>query len=413
MTTPFLGRPTVAVIDAAALRENIMRVRAALAPEVALLAVVKADGYGHGARLVAPVFDDAGADWFGVATVEEGVELRETGVRKPILVLTGASGGDVSALREHHLSVAVLHREMARDLATAWLAAGSNGRRLPVHIKIDTGMGRIGVLPAELPALLAEIQRCGCFEVAGVFSHFANADRMDHEYSDYQLKIFRQALHTVEQAGERPRWVHLANSAATLTRPDTHFSLVRPGIALYGVAPAQLPGLPALRPAMRLVSKITQLKDVPSEFPVSYGQTFVTRRPSRLAIVPIGYADGYSRVLSNRAAVLVHGQRAPVIGAVCMDLTVVDVTDIGNVQVGDEVALWGSQGNSTITVAEVAAWHGSATHGSATHGSTTHGAAVRGSAPQPSLTEPSLTERWLTYEVVTRLGKRVPRVLQS
>jgi len=387
MTIPIAGRPTLAVIDAAALRANIMRVRAALAPEVALLAVVKADGYGHGARVVAPIFDAAGADWFGVATVEEGVELREVGVRKPILVLTGASGGDVKALREHQLSAAVLHREMARDLAAAWLAAGSNGRQLPVHIKIDTGMGRIGVLPGELPALLAEIQRCGCFEVAGVFSHFANADRVDHEYSDYQLKIFCQALNTVEQTGERPRWVHLANSAATLTRPDTHFSLVRPGIALYGVAPGHLPGLPALRPAMRLVTNIIQLKDVPSEFPVSYGQTFVTRRPSRLAVVPIGYADGYSRALSNRAAVLVHGQRAPVVGAVCMDLTIVDVTDIGGVQVGDEVVLWGSQGDATITVAEVAQWHASGTQGSVTHGS-------------------------VTYEVLTRLGKRVPRVLQ-
>jgi alanine racemase len=398
MTIPIVGRPTVAVIDAAALRENIMRVRAALAPEVALLAVVKADGYGHGAQLVAPIFDAAGADWFGVATVEEGIELRELGIRKPILVLTGATGADVEALREHQLSVAVLHREMARDLATAWLAARAESRRLSVHIKIDTGMGRIGVLPGELPALLGDIQRCGCFEVAGVFSHFANADRVDHEYSDYQLKIFSQALNTVEQTGERPRWVHLANSAATLTRPDTHFSLVRPGIALYGVSPGQLPGLPALCPAMRLVTKIIQLKDVPSEFPVSYGQTFVTRRPSRLAIVPIGYADGYSRALSNRAAVLVHGQRAPVVGAVCMDLTIVDVTDIGGVQLGDEVVLWGSQGNATITVTEVAEWHGSVTQGSAPHGSVAHGFATQGS---------------VTYEVLTRLGKRVRRVLQS
>jgi len=383
----------VAVIDATALRENILRVRAALAPAVSLLAVVKADGYGHGAKLVAPIFDAAGADWFGVATVEEGVELREAGIRKPILILTGASGGDVKAVRGYQFSVAVLHRDMARDLAQAWVAAESNGRRLPVHIKIDTGMGRLGVLPGELPALLAEIQRCGCLEIAGVFSHFANADKVDREYSDYQLQVFRQALHVVAQAGEQPRWVHLANSAATLTRPDTHFSLVRPGIALYGVAPERLPGLPSLRPAMRLVSKIIQLKEVPSEFPVSYGQAFVTRRPSLLAVVPIGYADGYSRALSNRAAVLVHGQRAPVVGAVCMDLTIVDVTEVDRVRIGDEVVLWGSQGNAAITVEEVAEWQGAPAQDPKAHGSGTLGS--------------------VTYEVLTRLGKRVPRVLES
>jgi alanine racemase len=373
MTTAAAGRPTFAAIDAAALRHNFALLRAAVAPGVGILAVVKANGYGHGAKLVAPILERAGADWLGVATVEEGVELRAAGVRKPILVLTGAAGMDVPVLLQHRLSVALLHRDMARDLAAA-----AGARRLPVHIKVDTGMGRIGVLPAELLELLHEVQRAAAFEVEGVFSHFANADSVDREYSDYQLRVFHQALETMAAAGERPRWVHLANSAATLARPDTHFSLVRPGIALYGVPPAPAQAAASLRPAMRLVSRIWQLKRMPSEFPVSYGQTFVTRRPSVIAVLPIGYADGYDRRLSNRGCVLVHGQRAPVVGAVCMDLTMVDVTDVNGVQVGDEVVLWGRQGSAEITVAEVAQWQGT-----------------------------------IAYEVLNRLGRRVPHVLEN
>jgi alanine racemase len=373
MTTPPTGRPTLAVIDAAALRANFALARSAVPSFVAVLAVVKADAYGHGAALVAPILEAAGADWFGVATVEEGIELRDSGVRKPILVLTGAAAGDVGALREHRLSVAILHREMARELARAL-----NGHRLGVHLKVDTGMGRIGVLPSELPALLEELRRTGSFTIEGVFSHFANADRVDQEYSDYQLKVFQGAVETLHAAGERPRWIHLANSAATLSRTDAYFTMVRPGIVLYGVAPAPTLRPAGLCPAMRLVTRIVQLKSVPSEFSVSYGQTFVTRRPSVVAVLPIGYADGYGRGLSNRASVLIRGQRAPVIGSVCMDLTMVDVTDVPGVRLGDEAVLWGQQHGAEISVAEVAEWQGS-----------------------------------ITYEVLTRLGKRVPRVLQQ
>lgn len=373
MTIPSAGRPTFAAIDASALRENFALLRAALPATTSILAVVKADGYGHRATLVAPILEGAGADWLGVATVEEGVEVRSAGVRTPILVLTGAGSGDVPALLEHRLSVAVLHREMVRDLASRL-----GTQRLPVHIKVDTGMGRLGVLPADVPALVDELQRAGCFEIEGIFSHFANADGVTRDYSDYQVRCFGQAIEALAAAGVRPRWMHIANSAATLSRADTHFSLVRPGIALYGVPPASTVAPKGLRPAMRLVTQIVQLKRVPSEFPVSYGQTFVTRRPSLLAVLPIGYADGYPRALSNRASVLVHGRRAPVVGAVCMDLTMVDVTDIEGAQLGDEVVLWGRQNGAEISVAEVADWQGS-----------------------------------ISYEVLTRLGKRVPRILQE
>lgn len=376
MTTPSAGRQTFAAVDAAALHQNLAAVRAGLPPSVALLAVVKANAYGHGAALVAPIFEAAGADYLGVATVEEGVELRAAGVRAPILVLTGAGRADLPALHEQRLSVAVLHREMARELASV-----GDAPPLRIHIKIDTGMGRIGVLPAELPALLEQLQRGGRFVIEGVFSHFANAESADRKYADYQLEVFRRAIAMLAAAGEQPRWVHLANSAATLSRPDTHFTMVRPGIMLYGVSPVAAAAAPAvaneLRPALRLVTHILQLKTVPSEFPVSYRQTFVTRRPSTIATLPIGYADGYSRKLSNRASVLIHGRRAPVIGAVCMDLTMVDVTDINGVELGDEVVLWGRQNGAEIGVAEVAAW-----------------------------------QETIAYEVLTGVGKRVPRILQ-
>lgn len=375
MTTPSFGRPTYAAVNAAALRQNFAVLRAAVGAKVAILAVVKAEAYGHGAALVAPILETAGADFLGVATVEEGVELRAAGIRKPILILTGITPGDLSAVHEHRLSAAVLHRQMVRELAAAAQPAP-----LPIHIKVDTGMGRIGVLPAELPGLLDDIRRAGTFVLEGVFSHFANADSVDRGYSDYQLSTFRQAVAALEAAGQRPRWVHIANSAAVWTRPDTHFSMVRPGIALYGISPvpAAAPSLThGLRPVMRLVTHILQLKAVPSEFPISYGQTFVTRRPSTIATLPIGYADGYSRTLSNRASVLVRGQRAPVVGRVCMDLTMADVTDVASVQLGDEVVLWGSQNGAAISVPEVAAW-----------------------------------QETIPYEVLTGVGKRVPRILE-
>jgi alanine racemase len=365
------GRPTVAYIDAAALRDNYGRLRERLPPGVSLLAVVKADGYGHGATLVTPLLAEAGADAFGVATVAEGVELREAGVTQPILVLAGAMGSDVQTALGFGLSIAVVDEHMARDLASA-VRSGT----LPVHLKLDSGMTRLGITLDALPGFLAAFAKLPQLKLEGVFSHFGDADSVTSPYAAHQQRVFWTQVEMVRAAGLRPRWIHLANSAATLTRPDSHWNLVRPGIVLYGVTPDCAPDF-HVRPVMHLRTRIWQLKTVPAETPVSYGQTFVTRRPSRIAILPIGYADGYDRSLSNRGEVLVHERRAPIIGRVCMDLTVVDVTDIPGTAVGDEVVLWGRQGNATVSVGEVAAWQDS-----------------------------------IPYEVLTRLGKRVPRVLQ-
>lgn len=365
-----MGRGTRALIDLAALRRNFAAVRSCVDSRVKMLVVVKADGYGHSAKLVAPALVEAGADWLGVATIEEGIELRSVGISKPILVLAGSGRGDVEALREHRLSAALLDVDMAHDLAST-----AKGWPIPVHIKIDSGMGRLGVRPEQLQQLLQTIQQLDCFRVEGVFSHFGNADRVDRAFSDSQVATFSSAVATIREMGLAPEWIHLANSAATIARPQAHFSMVRPGIVLYGVAPSGTVSPVPLQPVMRVESRILQVKSLPAGVPVSYGQTYTTQRQTRCAVVPIGYADGYARAHSNRAFMLVRGRRVPVIGAVCMDLTMLDVTEVPEAQAGDEVVLWGRQGDEEIRVAEVGEWQGS-----------------------------------VDYEVLIRLGKRVPRI---
>ncbi len=370
MNSQPVGRGTRALIDLAALRKNFAAVRSCVDSRVKMLVVVKADGYGHGANLVAPALVEAGADWLGVATIEEGIELREVGITKPILILAGSAGGDVAALREYSFRTALLDVDMARELASH-----AQGWRIPVHIKLDSGMGRLGVRPDQLEPLLRTVQQLDCFRIEGVFSHFGNADRVDRAFSDTQVATFASAVAAVREMGIAPEWIHLANSAATIARPQAHFSMVRPGIVLYGVAPSGTESPVPLHPVMRVESRILQIKSLPPGVPVSYGQTYTTQRQTRCAVVPIGYADGYARAHSNRAFMLVRGRRVPVIGAVCMDLTMLDVSDVPEAQAGDEVVLWGRQGDEEIRVAEVGAWQGS-----------------------------------VDYEVLTRLGKRVPRV---
>jgi alanine racemase len=367
------GRPTVACIDASALRSNFAAIRAAVSPQAAMLAVVKADGYGHDARLVAPIFAAAGAALFGVATVDEGIAIRQAGITQPVLVLAGAPVDAVDAVLEHDLQVAMIDAHMARAFARVL-----GDRRVRVHLKIDTGMSRLGVPPAGLGEVVDVLAQAPTLMVEGVFSHLADADDCHTPFADAQLRLFNEGVTALARAGIRPRWIHLANSVASLTRPDMHFNLVRPGIALYGVTPAAALATTELRPVMSLRTRIWQLKSVPAECAVSYGQTFMTHRPTRIAVLPIGYADGYGRALSNKGQVLIRGRRAPIIGRVCMDLTLVDVTDIPAVEPNDPVVLWGSDGAASLSVSEVGAWQDS-----------------------------------IGYEVLTRLGKRVPRWLME
>lgn len=374
MSQTWRGRPTIAEVSTAALAHNFRCVRARLRPGVEILAVVKADAYGHGALGAARVFAAAGAAALGVATVEEGAELRAGGVEIPVVVLGGHVLGQEEALLAHRLTPVIWDLERARALDGAVARTGAGGP-VPVHLKVDTGMGRLGLRPEELPEFARALQALRHLEVAGLCSHFANAEAVDTAVADAQLARFREAMAALAAAGIRPRHCHIANSAAVLSRPDAHFTMVRPGLVLYGIAPApHLASVVRLQPAMRLRTTVLQLKQVPPGTPVSYGGTYVTRRQSRIGVLPIGYADGYWRSLSNRAAVLVRGRRAPVAGRVCMDHTMVDLTEVPGVQEGDDVWLWGPAEGPAIDAAEVAAWGGT-----------------------------------IAYEVLTSVGKRVPR----
>jgi len=363
-----LPNRTVAYIEEEALRANLRQVRSSIAGDVSVLAVVKADGYGHGASVVAPIFDAAGVDWFGVATVEEGAELRAIGIRRPILVLYGIDPRDAALAGGLDLAVAVV------DAATLpALASAAHGLR--VHLEVDTGMTRLGVRPSEVAAAAEAIRAAPGLDLDGLFSHFGNADDARTAFSDSQVGTFRDAVAALDASGMRPRWIHLCNSAGTLMRQDAHWGMVRPGVCLYGVTPAAV-GDVGLRAAMRLESRVWRVWDVPAGRHVGYDQTYVTRRPTRIAVVPVGYADGYPRALSNRGQVAVGGWRAPIIGRVCMDVTMVDVTDVPGVAVGDPVILWGAGAAGALPVDEVA-----------------------------------VACDTIAYELLTRVGRRVPKVL--
>lgn len=368
------GRPTVAVIDRTALRGNFAEARKRVAGDATLIAVVKADAYGHGAPEVARILDKEGARAFGVATVEEGVQIRDAGVIHPeVLVLGGFVADQVEEIFRHRLTPMVLDLEMARVLDQR--VRGST-RTVSVHLKVDTGLGRLGVPLGDLPAFLKEMKKLDRLKIVAVCSHLESAVRVTGPEIDRQIGAFARAVELLAIHGSPVKIRHVANSSALMLRPDLHFEMVRPGIILYGVYPDGSAGGPLrLRPAMTLKTSILQLRRLPAGHGVSYNGTFVTRRESMIATLPIGYADGYARRLSNRGQVLVRGQRAPIVGTVCMDTTMVDVTDVSSVERGDEVVLWGRQGEAEIRVDEVAAW-----------------------------------AETISYEVLTTVGRRIPRV---
>ncbi len=349
-------RPTRAEVDLGALVRNVRTLRSA-APGTALLAMVKADAYGHGATLVAPALEAEGVELLGVALIEEGLALRAAGVGAEIVVLGGAYEGGWAALVEANLTPAVFREDHLEALVAAARRLGSKPR---AHLKVDTGMARLGALPDEVPVLLARARALGV-DIEAVMSHFANADLSDAGITTEQMRRFETVLAQVYAGGFRPRWRHLANSAAMIglapTRDGRVFNLVRPGLALYGLSPAPwiVPPRP-LEPVLSWKTAVVHLKTVPTGTPVSYGGTWTSQRQTRLATLPVGYADGYPRRLSNLAQVLVRGQRAPVVGRVCMDLCMVDVTDVGGASLGDEVVLLGHQGRETLGAVEVAGW---------------------------------------------------------
>lgn len=369
-------RPTCVEIDLNALRHNYAAARRQAGPGRALLAVVKADAYGHGASRVAPVLEAAGVDLFGVAIVEEGVELRAAGIRRPILVLGGIFPGQEEDLFRHQLTPTIFDLDLARRLNAL---AAAKGEVLPYHLKLDTGMGRIGFRPDELPTVLTTLVELSFLKLDGVSSHLALADEPEHPFTGEQLARFRAALATVRAAGLSPRHVHISNSAALFSRDIPECNLVRPGIVLYGGLPsAAFAGRIDLQPVMSFRSRIAQLKTVPGGTGISYGHRFVAPGQTLIAAVPVGYADGYSRHLTGKGEVLVRGRRVPVTGTICMDWTMLDVSAIPGVAVGDEVTLLGRDHDDVISGEEWAEKAGT-----------------------------------ITYEVFCQVSKRVPRLYKQ
>ncbi len=346
-------RPVWAEIDLEAIRHNIGEIRRLVGPAVAVMAVVKAEAYGHGAVPVAKTVLAAGATWLGVALPEEGIALRRAGLNAPILIFSPLQAEQVDAVAAADLISCVCCLETVTALSQAAVRAGKTAS---VHVKLDTGMGRIGVPVAEAALFVAAISKLPGIRVDGVFSHLATADERDKEYARRQIANFNQALAALKAAGQIPPHVHLGNSAAIIDLPAAHFNLVRPGIITYGLRPSAEVALDRidLRPAFALKTRISFVKRVPPGTGISYGQRYHTGQTATIATIPLGYADGWSRLLSHKAQALVGGKRFPIVGTICMDQCMIDVGD-EPVAVGQEVVLIGSQGGERITVDDIAA----------------------------------------------------------
>ena len=345
-------RPTQALIDLSAVRHNVRQIRASLPESTRMIAVVKANAYGHGVIPVSRAALGAGADSLAVAIPEEGIELRSAGFRVPILVLGLTLPQQAALFIDHDLTATVASSEGLQPLQAA--ALGKN-RPCRVMIKLDTGMGRIGVRPEEAVSFVQSALSLSHIEVAGLFTHFATADEADVSFTRTQLERLNQTVEALRNAGVNLPVISAANSAATDSFPAAYLDAVRPGIILYGLPPD--PAMPMhldLKPVMSLVTRIVFIKQVPAGTPVNYGCTYRAPAPTWLATLPVGYADGYSRHLSNKAEVLVHGIRRRVVGRICMDQAVIDLGPDCNAAVGDEVVLCGRQGSDEITLTELA-----------------------------------------------------------
>lgn len=361
-------RPTVAEIDLTAIRDNLRAIRAYTPATTQVIGVVKADAYGHGAVRVARALEQERVRLLAVATPDEAVELRESGIEAEILVLGHSPAGFVLYAIANNVTLTM------SDCATATLygsAAGTHTVRL--HYKVDSGMGRAGVLADKATEEIIRSAAVPHVDIVGVFSHFASAES-DPEFTALQATRFAAIVREVRAAGIHPTMVHMANSAGMLASRDFMLDGVRPGILLYGCPPVPSPACP-VRPALALRTELESVKQLPAGHSIGYGRTFVTSRPTRMALIPIGYADGYLRSLSNKAHVIVRGCFAPVVGRVSMDVTAIDVTDVPAAVPGDRVTLLGDQDRLSITVDELAGLMGTA-----------------------------------AYEVFTGLSKRVPRL---
>ena len=373
METLFDRLLTYAEIDLDAIAHNIRTIMAYTGPAVELMAVLKANAYGHGAVQIARAALANGATRLAVARVDEGIQLRRAGITAPVLVLGYSLPAESDLIISHDLTATVNTIEGVQALSRR---ASALGKTVTIHVKVDSGMGRYGLLPEEVLPFLAQVTALPCLDLEGMFTHFASADELDKSFTRRQLAVFLDTLQAVREAGYTIRLRHAANSAATLDLPETHLDAVRVGIALYGLPPSEgmtitLP----LQPVLSFKSHVARIRLLPPGYSIGYGRTYITSRPTRVALVSAGYADGYHRSLSNRSYVLIRGRRAPVIGRVSMDQITVDVSDIEDVSQNDEVVLIGSQGKVSVTATELGSLAGT-----------------------------------INYEILTSMSPRVPRV---
>jgi alanine racemase len=345
-------RPTWAEIDLGILAANLGAVRRRVDGRP-ILAVVKADAYGHGAIEVARALREDGVERFGVAIPEEGVELRRAGIRSPILVLGGFAPPQADLLLQHDLVPAIYRQDQVESLSSA---ATRRGVVATAHLKIDSGMGRLGVPAAEVPAFLPILRKNRSIRLTGAFSHLAVADDPADSFTRDQTHLFQEAVRAIQTAGLPADEIHLANSAAIMDHPPAWLTLVRPGLILYGYPPSSRVTALPVRPVLSLRTRIIYMKEVSPGTTLGYGRTFQARRPTRVASLALGYDDGLPRLVSNRGHVLVRGRRAPIVGRVSMDLTTVDVTDVPAAALGDEVTVIGVSGEEALGADQIAAW---------------------------------------------------------
>ena len=357
---------TWAEVDLSAYARNITELRRTIRNGTRLMAVVKANGYGHGATEVAGEALRNGAEYLGVARINEAVQLRTAGLDAPILIFSYTPPNLAETIIKYDLTQTVYSFATAKALSEC---ARQKGKKIRVHIKADSGMGRLGLLlhataqsgdhnmaPRKAVQEVESISRLSGLAVEGLFTHFATADSADKSYAAGQLEVFMDFIERLRRTGLEPPIKHAANSGALIDMPQSHLDMVRPGIATYGLYPSDEVNKNQvdLKPVMTLKSRIIQLKRVPAGFNISYGITFQTKKPTTIATVPVGYADGFNRLLSNRGHMLVHGQKVPIVGRVCMDLTMLDVGSVSDVAIEDEVVVFGQQAKASLTADEIA-----------------------------------------------------------
>ena len=379
-------RATRAEINLKAFKHNLQNLKSILNPNTGIMAVIKADAYGHGAIPCAKAAVESGVDFLGAGVIEEGIELRENGITDPILILGSIFPDEAADLVRHNLSTILCTPSLAEELSKE----GENqGKTVNVHIKVDTGMNRLGVHPNNLLALVEKIGTLPNLKLEALSTHFSSADDEDISITQEQMEVFQKALVELQKMGVRPPLTHLANSSALFRFPESRSKIVRPGLILYGALPSPIlqpvvneiceqEKLDDFQPVMQWKSKIILLKPTSKGQPLSYSRKHFTQKESLIATLPIGYADGLHRDLSNNMEVLVKGKRAPQVGTICMDMTLIDVSEIPNVQLGDEVVIFGSQEGAKISVEELA--------------------------------EKCNT---IPYEILCNVSKRVPRIYQN